>query len=161
MGVCSSKSNNAVATICEDGSVRLIDFVNRREYYHRQFMGNGTCLDWLNLNFNHRDRFVAAGFDNGIVRILHFSKDKLILEKALKVHNNSVRSLCFSPNGECLAVLSSIGEIFFLSIEQDGPSVKIEPICLFNLQKKIRFMSWGKQTETLLLSSESGEVLEL
>jgi WD40 repeat protein len=163
MGICSSKEGNAVATIGQDGAIRLLDFVNRKEYYSRAFKGKGTCIDWLNVSFNKTDRFIAAGFDNGIVRIVHLSKDKIHLLKAMKVHNNPIKSLSLSPNGETLAVLSSEGEIFFLHVEPDRRQggLKIENICIHPTQKVINYMTWGERLNRLLVSTNKGEVIEM
>jgi WD40 repeat protein len=163
MGICSSKEGNAVATIGQDGSVRLLDFVNRKEFYSRGFKGKGTCIDWLNVSFNKTDRFLAAGYDNGIVRIVHLSNDKIYLQKAMKVHNNPIKTLSLSPNGETLAVLSQEGEIFFLSVEIDRGQggLKIEPICIHPTQKSINYMTWGERLNTLLVTTDKGEVIEM
>lgn len=65
-----SKSDDAAVTIGQDGAVRLWDFVNKTEYYSRQYKGEGTCLDWLNINFNSKDRIVACGYKSGIMRVI-------------------------------------------------------------------------------------------
>ena len=162
MGISPSRNSNACATIGQDGVVRLHDFVNRKQLYSRQFKGEGTCIDWLAMTFNHRDRFVAIGYKTGIVRIIHFSKNQVYLVKAMKVHNNSIVNLSFSPSGETLAVLSSQGEIFFLSVEPlSGGGIKVEPICIHPLNKKINYMTWGRKLETLLLATDTGQVIEL
>lgn len=161
-GIAGSRNSNAVATIGTDGVVRLHDFVDKKEYYSRSFKGEGTCIDWLSMTFNHRDRFVAVGYTTGVVRIIHFSKEKVYLVKSMKVHNNPVASLCFSPSGETLAVLSSQGEIFFLAVEPAaGGGVKIDPICIHPINMKVNYMSWGQTLNTLLLATESGQVIEL
>lgn len=162
-GICSSKEGNAVATIGYDGAVRLLDFVNKKEYYSRAFKGRGTCIDWLNVRFNKTDRYLAAGYDNGIVRIVHLSKDKIFLQKAMKVHNNPIKAVSLSPNGETMAVLSSEGEIFFLSVEPDNSQggLRIEPICIHPTNKTINYVTWGERLNTLLVSTSKGEVIEM
>lgn len=162
-GISTSKEGNAVATVGQDGAIRLLDFVNRKEYYSRAFKGKGTCIDWLNVSFNKTDRFLAAGFDNGIVRIVHLSKEKIYLQKAMKVHNNPIKAISLSPNGETLAVLSHEGEIFFLNVEPDRSQggLKIEPICIHPTQKTINYMTWGERMNTLLISTDKGEVIEM
>jgi WD40 repeat protein len=163
-GISNSRESNALASIGQDGAVRLLDIVNRKEYYTRGFLGRGTCIDWLRLTNNHKDRFVAAGYDNGIVRIVHFSKEKMYLRKAMKVHNNPVKSLSFSPSGDCLAVLSANGEIFFFSVspdEEQPGDIRVDPICIYPVQKKIKSMVWAQTISRLLLGCETGEVIEV
>lgn len=162
-GLCSSTEGNAVSTIGEDGAIRLLDFVNRKEYYARGFKGKGSCIEWLNVTFNSTDKYVAAGFKNGIVRIAHFSKDKIYLQKAMKVHNNPVTSIKLSPNGELMAVLSQEGEIFFLSVESIASQggLVFKPVCIHPMNKKVNCMMWSTHSDKLLLATATGEVIEL
>ena len=162
-GLASSKEGNAVATIGEDGGIRLLDFVNRKEYYSRVFKGKGSCIEWLNVAFNSTDKYVAAGFKNGIVRIAYFSKDKVYLQQAMKVHNNPVTAIKLSPNGELMAVLSQEGELFFLSVKSAASrgGLVFKPICIHPMNKKVNYIMWGKHSERLLLATATGEVIEL
>jgi WD40 repeat protein len=137
-GMAISKTENALTSIGEDGAVRLIDLVKKKEYYSRQFKGKGTCVDWLSMNYNDKDRLIAAGYDTGVVRILFFTKQKIALLKAMKVHNCKVLALSFSPSGDQLAVLSDHGEIFFLNVMKTETDASIEPICIHYTHKKVR-----------------------
>ena len=46
-GIAASDSLNMIASVGDDSEVRLWDFVNKREFYHRQFYARATCIEWL------------------------------------------------------------------------------------------------------------------
>ena len=68
--VSVSDTLNCAVTIGEDGAVRLWDYINRREYYSRKFISEGTCLEWLPYSMKNKGRVMVAGYANGIVRYL-------------------------------------------------------------------------------------------
>jgi len=128
MAIC--KYNDAACTIGQDGCVRLWDYINKQEYYSRQYRGEGTCLDWLNISSNSKDRIIAVGFKSGIVRLILFDQDGQKLLKAMKVHNTPISLIKFSPSGDYLVVISEIGEIFFFKCDHTNTLV-LKPLCIF------------------------------
>jgi WD40 repeat protein len=68
--LCVNPNQNAAVTLGQDGQAKLWDFIKDREFYSRKFLGRGTCLDMLPYSEANLGKVVAAGFDNGIVRIL-------------------------------------------------------------------------------------------
>lgn len=160
-GVSTASADNACATIGEDGVVRLWDFVAQKEFYSRKFLGAGTCVDWLTLGFNHNMRVVAAGFEDGCVRVVHFSKEKIVLTTAYKVHNNRVQTLKFSPDGETCVILAQNGDFFFFKISLKDRRAVFEPYAYYPSKMAINSLCWNRNSSHLLMSTQLGTVVEL
>lgn len=160
-GICIAKKENACATIGFDGTIRLWDFIKKKNFYSRSFKGNGTCIDWLNLPMTKRNRYIAGGYSNGVMRVVFLKKDKIVLTKAFKVHNNPIIALKFSPDSEKLAVLSSKGEFFFFKVEVKGGEIDLIPYCFSPTNEVVNTIQWNSYSTHLLLSCKSGNIIEL
>jgi len=67
-----SPLNNCLITTGYDGCVRLWDYGNRKEFYHRRFATNSqaTCIDWLPFSKKNNGRMLVVGFSDGIIRFI-------------------------------------------------------------------------------------------
>ena len=158
MDVVSSPECNAIVTIGEDGSTRLWDFINQKEVYSATWHGKGMCIAWALRTGYNQGKIIAAGFDNGLVRLLYLGPDKFELLYAIKVHDSAVSHLKFSPNGKYLATAAIDQSIFFFEI---GESSILEPIAMTVISSKINSMEWHLTSEKVLLALKSGSVLEV
>lgn len=95
-----SSECNALVTIGEDGSTRLWDFINQKEIYSYEWHGKGMCIGWAVRTGYNQGKIVAAGFDNGLVRVLYLGPANFELLLAIKVHDTAVTKISFSPNGK-------------------------------------------------------------
>lgn len=67
-----SPLNNCLVSAGYDGAIRLWDYGNRKEFYHRKFatVSQATCIDWLPFSKKNNGRVLAVGFSDGIVRFV-------------------------------------------------------------------------------------------
>lgn len=67
-----SPLNNCLITTGHDGCVRLWDYGNRKEFYHRRFAtsSQATCIDWLPFSKKNNGRMLVVGFADGITRFI-------------------------------------------------------------------------------------------
>jgi WD40 repeat protein len=87
--VCSPVHSYAVS-LGENGMLKVWDYVKQNVAYQRQFVGQGTCLEHMPATDGNKGRICAAGFDNGIVRILSITADGLQILKSFKAHDDSI-----------------------------------------------------------------------
>lgn len=160
-GLAISHSENACATIGEDGAVRLWDYVKKKEFYYKKFEDAGTCIDWLILTMKHTDRYIATGYASGIMRILYLSAEGVKLIQVYKVHNNPVKKLSFSPSGEHLVVLSEKSELFFFKVTQKSAKLEVIPYCYYPYKRKIGDFCWSNNSEYILTNTNEGVVSEI
>jgi hypothetical protein len=50
--------------------IKVWDFVKKVVAYQKEFLGEGTCLECMPPTDCNKGRICAAGFDNGIIRIV-------------------------------------------------------------------------------------------
>lgn len=155
--VCSPECN-AVVTIGEDGSTRLWDFINQKEVYTADWHGKGMCVAWAMRTGYNQGKVIAAGFDNGLVRLLYLGPEKFELLYAVKVHDTPVVKIKFSPSGRYLVTASSDNSIFFFEI---GENSVLEPIAMTVLPSKINSIEWHVTSEKVLIALQSGSVVEV
>ena len=100
------------------------------------------------------------GFANGFVRFLVLKDKDFFLLKVLKVHPNGVTHLRFSGDWKKIAVVSEVGDIFFLETDQ-GNLHHYEPFCLFETKYKINSVVWSKFDDKILLGCKDGCIYEI
>ncbi|KRX11116.1 WD40-repeat-containing domain [Pseudocohnilembus persalinus] len=142
-----SPNNNSCITIGQDGAVRLWDYVQQREFYNRKFLGQGTCIEWLQYNRKNQARLVLAGYSTGIVRWLILNGEGFHLIKAA------------SPDGQNIAILAENGDLFIIEQSQSDLQT-IEPFCLYETKLEINDMQWDKLGEKLLFACQDGRIYE-
>ena len=49
-GMTINPKNNSCISISEDSTIRMWDFINKREYYNRKFYSKGTCICEIPMN---------------------------------------------------------------------------------------------------------------
>ena len=58
-GLVASETINAVISVGDDSVVRLWDFANKKEFYHRQFYSKATCIDWVPYSNKNKGKFFS------------------------------------------------------------------------------------------------------
>lgn len=137
--------NNCAVTTGHDGAIRLWDYGNRKEFYHRKFASKSaaTCIDWLPFSKKNNGRMLVVGFEDGIIRFVGLEEKRFVLIKAFKVHKNPINKVKCNREGSIVVVTDIAGSMFFLSIN-DTSLNKITPYCIFETGFKITDLSWHR-----------------
>lgn len=106
-------------------------------------------------------RVIAVGFANGIVRFMLLKEKNFFLLKVLKVHPNGITHLKFSGDGKKIVIVSEVGDIFFLEVDQSHNLHSYEPFCLFETKYKINSVVWNKFDDKILLACKDGCIYEI
>mmetsp|Transcript_35625 Transcript_35625/g.54476 ORF Transcript_35625/g.54476 Transcript_35625/m.54476 type:complete len:238 (+) Transcript_35625:896-1609(+) len=112
-----SPSHNYAVTIGENGNVKVWDYARKKVGYQEFYSGKGTCLEHMSHTEGNKGRVIAAGFDNGIVRILCISADGIILLKSFKAHDDAIVKMKYSKDLKMMVTASVTGDIFFFEID--------------------------------------------
>jgi cilia- and flagella-associated protein 44 len=158
MDAAVSAECNALVTIGEDGSTRLWDFINHKEIYSSSWSGKGMCVSWAARTGYNQDKVIAAGFDNGLVRLLYLGPSAFELLLSLKAHDSAVTKIKFARNGKYLATVGSDNTVFFFDI---GENSALEPIVITPVSSKINSLEWNINSDKVLLALQSGSVVEI
>jgi len=108
------------------------------------------------ITFNKKYEHVALGIDNGSISIRKSLKNiKLKFMEDLKIADQSICSLKFSPNDDLLAVISEDEKLFFLKVEDNYTVVQCyNDICGIPIE-----LDWDTTSNYVQLINSHGEYL--
>uniref|UniRef100_A0A7N6BMS0 Cilia- and flagella-associated protein 44 n=1 Tax=Anabas testudineus TaxID=64144 RepID=A0A7N6BMS0_ANATE len=163
-GLDVSKKSHLMATTTLDRSVKVFDFVAKRELTTSRFSQGGTALSWAPPLVNQSGGLLVTGFEDGVVRLLELydpqrlhvvtgrrpkGDAKLRLKQAFKPHNAPVTAVAYERNGDILATGSSDCTVFFFAVGE-----KYNPIGFIHVPGPVQGLEWSPH-------SHSGHVVEV
>ncbi|XP_040053049.2 cilia- and flagella-associated protein 44 [Gasterosteus aculeatus] len=173
-GLDVSRKSHLMATTALDRSVKVFDFLAKRELTSSRFNQDGTALSWAPPLVNESGSLLVVGFEDGVVRLLELydpqrlhvvtgrSPDadaKLRLKQAFKPHYGHVTAIAYERNGEILATGSSDSTVFFFSVGE-----KYNPIGFVHVPGPVQALEWSPHSHSesrLLILCQSGHVVEV
>uniref|UniRef100_A0A3Q1FFI5 Uncharacterized protein n=1 Tax=Acanthochromis polyacanthus TaxID=80966 RepID=A0A3Q1FFI5_9TELE len=162
-GLDVSKTSYLMATIALDYSVKVFDFLEKRELKTFSFKKNiqkGKTLPYM---VGFHGCLLLIGFEDGVVRVFelynpqrlhvlseHSPKDDagLRLKQAFKPHNAAVTAVAYERNGEILATGSVDCTVFFFTVEE-----KFNPIGFVHVPGAVQALEWSPQSHVSLILS--------
>ncbi|XP_062616211.1 cilia- and flagella-associated protein 44-like [Saccostrea cucullata] len=167
-----SPLTHLVATTGVDHTVRVFDFLQKKQLYEKRFADAGTALIWAPQIVDPKAKTIIAGFSDGVVRIMSIAKANedqahkkhkhdidLDLDQVFKPHTKAVTSLAVNDKGDILASGGADNTIFFMNIGKT-----YEPIGFIETPAAVRQVQWSPSSfkkSTLLVFCEDGLVLEV
>ncbi|XP_065145847.1 cilia- and flagella-associated protein 44 [Paramisgurnus dabryanus] len=173
-GLDVSGNSHLVATTAPDASVRVFDFLSKKELTISRFKQGGTTLTWASDMVNSAASLLAVGFSDGVVRLLelynprslhavagrsHAGDAELFLKEALKPHNASVTAIAYERTGKIMATGSTDCTVFFFTVGD-----KCDPIGFVTVPGPVQGLQWSPQSyekSTLLIFCQNGHVMEV
>ncbi|XP_018428354.1 PREDICTED: cilia- and flagella-associated protein 44 [Nanorana parkeri] len=170
----ASPSTYLMATTSSDRSVRIYDFAGKVPLAEMNFKQGGTSLIWAPRMVNPKGGLFAAGFEDGVVRILEVydpsgmrllagrsgtQEAAISLKQAFKPHNAPVTCLAYERNGEILATGSTDRTVFFFAVGDT-----YEPIGFIRVPGPVKELQWSPPTHeenTLLVLCENEFAVEI
>ncbi|XP_053313360.1 cilia- and flagella-associated protein 44 [Spea bombifrons] len=170
----ASPSTHLMASTSLDRSVRIYDFVGKNPLAEMRFRQGGTCLVWAPRMVNPKGGLFAAGFEDGVVRILEVynpqglrlvagrpgsHRAEINLKQAFKPHTATVTALAYERNGEILATGSEDKTVFFFAVGD-----KYEPIGFVCVPGPVRELHWSPpshEQNTLLVLCKNGCAVQI
>ncbi|XP_040013967.1 cilia- and flagella-associated protein 44 [Xiphias gladius] len=173
-GLDVSKKSHLMATTALDRSVKVFDFLAKRELTTSRFNQGGTALSWAPPLVNQSGSLLVTGFEDGVVRLLELydpqrlhvvtgrspkGDAKLRLKQAFKPHNAPVTAVAYERNGDILATGSSDCTVFFFTVGE-----KYNPIGFVHVPGPVQGLEWSPHSHSenrLLILCQSGHVVEV
>ncbi|XP_044029955.1 cilia- and flagella-associated protein 44 [Siniperca chuatsi] len=173
-GLDVSRKSHLMATAALDRSVKVFDFLAKRELTTSRFNQDGTALSWAPPLVNQSGGLLVTGFEDGVVRLLELydpqrlhvvtgrspkGDAELRLKQAFKPHNAPVTAIAFERNGEILATGSSDCTVFFFTVGE-----KYNPIGFVRVPGPVQALEWSPHSHSenrLLILCQSGHVVEV
>ena len=111
----------------------------------------------------NKGRIFAAGFDNGIVRIISVSAEGMTILKSFKAHEDAIVDLKYASDLKMFVTASKKGSIFFFEIDGLMDVQKYDPLCTVDLPEGglINDFKWAHDEESLLFGCNNGYVYEV
>ncbi|XP_067268183.1 cilia- and flagella-associated protein 44 [Chanodichthys erythropterus] len=173
-GMDVSESSHLMATTALDSSVRVFDFLSKKELTMSRFKQGGTTLTWASDMLNSAGGLLVVGFDDGVVRLLelynpkslhtvagrtHSGDAELRLRQALKPHNAPVTAIAYERNRKIMATGSTDNTVFFFTVGE-----RYEPVGFVTVPGPVQGLEWSPQSHvknTLLIFCQNGHVVEV
>ncbi|KAM6975484.1 cilia- and flagella-associated protein 44-like [Tautogolabrus adspersus] len=173
-GLDVSRKSHLMATTALDRSIKVFDFLAKKELTTIRFNQGGTALSWAPTLVNQSGGLLVTGFEDGVVRLLelfnpqrlHLASGrsvkgdaKLRLKQAFKPHNAPVTAVAYERNGEILATGSSDSTVFFFTVGE-----KYKPIGFVHVPGPVQTLEWSPHSHSenrLLILCQSGHVVEV
>ncbi|XP_032395282.1 cilia- and flagella-associated protein 44 [Etheostoma spectabile] len=170
----ASRKSHLMATAALDRSVRVFDFLAKKELTTTRFNQGGTALGWAPPLVNQSGSLLVTGFEDGVVRLLElYDPQRLVmvsgrspkgdamlrLKQAFKPHNAPVTAVAYERSGEILATGSSDSTVFFFTVGE-----KYNPIGFVNVPGPVQALEWSPHSHRenrLLILCQSGHVVEV
>ncbi|XP_031554688.1 cilia- and flagella-associated protein 44-like isoform X2 [Actinia tenebrosa] len=172
-GMDTSPVAHFVATTGVDHTVRVYDYLSKKQICHKKYNSGGSNLLWVPKMVDAKGTSILAGFADGVVRLLTLNKVdlsqvrskksksnyELTLTQAFKPHTKPVTVITIDYDGELLATGSDDCTVFFFTI---GDTYK--PIGFIETASPVVSIVWsnkGKKGKGVLVSCKDGTVLEV
>uniref|UniRef100_A0A8C1KAY5 Cilia- and flagella-associated protein 44 n=1 Tax=Cyprinus carpio TaxID=7962 RepID=A0A8C1KAY5_CYPCA len=173
-GMDVSESSHLMATTALDSSVRVFDFLSKKELTICRFKQGGTTLTWASDMVNTAGGLLVVGFDDGVVRLLELYNTQslhmvagrtrsgdaeLRLRQALKPHNAPVTAIAYERTGKIMATGSTDSTVFFFTVGE-----RYTPIGFVTVPGPVQSLEWSPQSHeknTLLIFCQNGHVVEV
>ncbi|KAK2818850.1 hypothetical protein Q5P01_024411 [Channa striata] len=155
-------------------SVRVFDFLGKRELTTNRFNLGGTALRWAPPLVKQSAGLLVTGFEDGVVRLLELydpqrlevvsgrepkGDAKLRLKQAFKPHNAPVTAVAYERNGDILATGSSDCTVFFFTVGET-----YDPVGFVHVPGPVQGLEWSPHSHSdnrLLILCQSGHVVEV
>lgn len=111
----------------------------------------------------NKGRCFAAGFDNGIVRILSVNAEGIVILKSFKAHDDPIIGLKYSADLKLFVTASNKGAIFFFDIDGNLDVQRYDPLCTIDLPEgaHINDFKWSPGEQSLMFACSNGFVYEV
>lgn len=172
-GASCSPLAHMIATTGEDNTVRIFDYVMKKQMCEVRFNNGGTSLIWLPKTLDPAGSKIIASFADGIVRSMELSqlseegtsrKNKntcqLNLYQVIKPHNQKITAMCLNANCSILATGSTDCTIFFCTVNKN---LIFEPIGFVKTSSPVLKLIWSPENyenETIMAVCETGPIIQ-
>ncbi|XP_053710641.1 cilia- and flagella-associated protein 44 [Synchiropus splendidus] len=166
-----SSHSHLMTTTTLDRSVKVFDFLAKRELAQISFNQGGTALCWAPRLGNQHGALLLTGFEDGVIRLLELLRDeygsgrskgldaKLHLRQAFKPHDAPVTAVAYERNGATVATGSSDCTVFFFTVGET-----YRPIGFIHVPGPVQGLEWSPLSHTenrLLILCQNGYVAEV
>ncbi|XP_005088913.1 cilia- and flagella-associated protein 44 [Aplysia californica] len=125
-----------MATLGEDGQIRVYNYITQELVASRTFNAPGTCLLWPSFEFDSSCATLIAGFADGVLRILSLSGKpsdtdlpmSINLEVVSKPHSRNITGMALDKREEFLVTGGVDGTIFFFNARE-----RFEPMTFISM----------------------------
>eukprot|EP00759_Apiculatamorpha_spiralis_P046826 PhF_6_TR42944/c0_g1_i1/m.65261 len=157
--VDTSHKDHTCVTGGSDGTIRLFDYIKRKELYKLQLNSAVTTLKFFPASQDPTGGHFYCGFGNGCIRVLSKCADGFDLVSVCKPHSDAVVSIAFDRQWKRVATASLDKTIFFFQYR--NPTAQLEPLCYVNLFEVPTCLAWNRECTHLYVGLKNGRVIRV
>lgn len=118
----SSPTDNTVVTGGDDGTLRLMDFIEKKEYYRLQLDAPVIRIEFYPPQVDPSGTLFIAGFQDGSIRTLRKGRTQFFVINAWRPHSASLISFALDKAAKQLYTVAKDGTAFYFTV--DGGNLK-------------------------------------
>lgn len=132
--VDTSPLYHKMASLGLDGTIRFYDYTSKQMTEKISFPQGGTAMCYLPACIDSAGNTLAAGFQDGVLRILSSTKDGVNLQYVFKPHRAAITNITISDDGTLLVTGSEDKTLFFFNLTRQAPaSGKVTPFTRYSI----------------------------
>lgn len=160
VGMHLSPASHTAVTAGADGSLRVYDYAASRTVAASSFAQAATALTPLGAS----GLILAAGFEDGVVRVVRRCADGVAMLSAYKPHKGRVTAALLSPDGHKFATAGNDGTVFFFAPDAAAGGIAagaLKPVAYTVVPAVVTCCVWSEDSRALLCGTAAGTVVEV
>lgn len=155
----ASPTDNTVVTGGEDGTVRLYDYLTKKEYYRATFNSDVVQLEFFPLSADPSGTLLLAGFKDGSVRMLRKTKSQFTVLDAWRPHSSSLVAFALDKDAKQLYTTAADGTAFYFLVQ--GTVMKPIGYCRLPNNATATSLEWNGSGSGCFFGFTNGNILSL
>lgn len=161
--LASSPAHNYLVSLGESGQIKIWDYAQKTTFCERTYLGKGTCLLHFPQTDINKGRVFAAGFNNGVVRIMSIHTEGLDILKSFKAHEDAIVAIKHTKDLKFLVTASKTGDVFFFEMDGYSDLQMFEPLCTIKMpdDAHINDFKFCADDKHILFACKNGRVYKI
>lgn len=157
----ASPTDNTVVTGGDDGTIRLIDFIDKKEFYRIHFDAAVARIEFYPPSVDPSGTLFLAGFEDGSVRTMRKGRKQFFVINAWRPHSAKLISFALDKAARQLFTSAVDGTAFYFTV--DGPILKPIGYCRLpgSSQKPSSCLEWDGSGSGCFFGYPNGNILHV
>ncbi|KAH6585557.1 hypothetical protein BASA50_001166 [Batrachochytrium salamandrivorans] len=127
VSVDTSPTTHTMASFGGDGTLRIYEYNTKRMLNKCKYPAGGSSMRFLPMILDCTGNTLIAGFTDGVVRIISYTRGNMVLQHVFKPHREAVSTIAISSDGKLIVTGSKDKSIFLFQVTSSGVQGQATP----------------------------------